>query len=100
MRSLFALTLAFLFVAGCSGTHSPTVPVISDTGTVRYQDLEGGFWAILGDGGGRYDVVSGLPDDMKVDGVRVKFLARPSSHGVSVHMWGQMIELEAVDRLE
>jgi hypothetical protein len=100
MRSLVALTLAFLFVAGCSGTHSPTVPVISDTGTVRYVDLEGGYWAIFGDGGGHYDVVSGQPDAMKVDGLRVRFLARPSSRGVSIHMWGQRIEIESVDRVE
>lgn len=96
MRSL---VIALLFLVGCSGSHSTNPIVIADTGTVRYQDL-GRFWSILGDGGGKYDVVRGLPDELKVDGVRVSFFARPSDRNVSSHMWGQMIDIETIRRLE
>jgi inhibitor of cysteine peptidase len=97
MRSLFIATLALLLV-GCSQSTKPVV--IADSGTVHYQNVEGGFWGILGDGGGKYDVVQGLPADMQVDGLRVHFVARPSSSQVSFHMWGQRIDIETIDRLE
>jgi inhibitor of cysteine peptidase len=96
MRSLF---FALLFLVGCSGSSTRPL-VIADTGTIRYQNLEGGFWGILGDGGGRYDVVTGLPDALKVDGIRVKFQAQPSAENVSFHMWGQAIDIESIHRLE
>ena len=97
MRSLFTAALALLLV-GCSQSTKPVV--IADNGTVHHLDLEGGFWGILGDGGGRYEVVQGLPDDMQADGLRVHFVARPSQYGVSFHMWGQRVDIESIHRLE
>ena len=93
--AVLALTLA---LAGCSG--SPTSSkVVSDTGTVRYMNLEGGFYGILGDAGGHYDPVN-LPTWAQTDGLRVRFTARTEAGGVSFHMWGTMVRIESIAALK
>ena len=96
MRSLLLSLVLSVSLAGCSGSPA-TTRVVNDTGTVRYQSLEGGFYGIMGDAGGRYDPVN-LPASAQVDGLRVRFVARTLG-GVSVHMWGTMVRIESIEAL-
>ena len=97
MRFLLLGVVLAVSLAGCSG--SPTAArVINETGTVRYQDLEGGFYGIIGDGGAHYDPTN-LPAASQVEGLRVRFVAHTVDNGVSYHMWGTIIRIESIQAL-
>lgn len=67
------------------------------TGTVRWQDIEGGFWGIDGDDERQY-APEDLPEAVAEDGARVKLTFQRSSR-MSVRMWGIEIDLESIERL-
>ena len=85
IRTAFiALTI---FSAACAA--SPTAPdvpagAIQVTGTVRYFDLEGGFWAVRGDDGVTYDPINGLGSEFQRDNMRVTLVAndRPATPAI------------------
>jgi len=61
-------------------------------GTVTYQSLEGGFYAIDGTDGRKYDPIN-LPEAFKQDGLKVKGVVRLKEDVVSFHMYGEFIEI-------
>ncbi|PIW70075.1 MAG: hypothetical protein COW08_03730 [Ignavibacteriales bacterium CG12_big_fil_rev_8_21_14_0_65_30_8] len=67
-------------------------------GTVIYLNLEGGFYGIIGDNGKHYDPQN-LPDNFKRDSLRVSFEYKVSENQVSVHMWGELIEIVKIVEL-
>ena len=93
---LVALLIPLLF-AGCS--NSPTAPrIVRDTGTVHYETLEGGFYAIRADGGVLYDPIN-LPEYAKIEGQRVRFTGRTRPDLASVHMVGPLLEIHSLELL-
>lgn len=92
-----ALAVALLATAGCRGT-THAKELISETGTVRYVDLEGGFFGIVGDSGKRYEAI-GLGREFQKDGLRVRFVAKERDDLASVRQWGVIIELVKVEKL-
>ena len=97
-RSAALLGLALVLVT-FSGAVCADQDRIAANGTVRYQDLEGGFWGIVADDGAHYDPMN-LAAEFQHDGLRVTFRAKPSKQGVSFHMWGTVIEITSIRRLE
>ena len=82
----------------------PTQPAISEntisaTGTIRYQDLEGGFWGIIGDDGTKYDPMELGPQFQK-EGLRISFQATPETDMMSTHMWGTIINLTQIEIIQ
>jgi len=63
---------------------------IQEKGTIRYIDLEGGFYGIIGDNEIHYDPVN-LPEEFKKDNLRVEFTARLSPEQYGIHQWGTII---------
>ena len=58
-------------------------------GTIRYIDLDGGYWAIEGEDGQFYDAFGGLASDVQIDGLAVWFAARlrpdlPPAHSLTI----------------
>lgn len=76
-------------------SRSPTIPD-SDTfeiqGTVVHKNIEGGFFAIDGDDGRKYDPIN-LPESFRKDGLKVKVTARLRRDAMSIHMYGAIIEV-------
>lgn len=76
-------------------SESPTI-AYTDTfeiqGTVVYKNIEGGFFAIVGDDGSKYDPFN-LPETFRKDGLRVKVTARLRKDVMSFHMYGAIIEI-------
>ncbi|MCS7242333.1 MAG: hypothetical protein NZ706_06645, partial [Candidatus Caldatribacterium sp.] len=71
---IFSLAFLLLLASfGCRG-GCPLCGRIQVTGTVVYVPLEGGFFGILGDNGVQYEPVN-LPEEFRVDGLRVVFVA-------------------------
>ena len=98
------LVASLLFVMGCKNqltNKSASEPEIASStqegqidisGIVVFKDLEGGFFAIEGDGGKIYDPIN-LPDAFKRDGLKVKVNARLRNDMGSIHMVGDIIEI-------
>ena len=61
-------------------------------GTVTYKNIEGGFYAIDGDNGRKYDPIN-LPESFRKDGLKVKVTARLKKDAMSFHMYGAIIEV-------
>ncbi|MCP4256763.1 MAG: hypothetical protein GY774_04450 [Planctomycetes bacterium] len=61
-------------------------------GNVTYKNIEGGFYAIDGDNGSKYDPIN-LPEPFRKDGLRVKVTARRKMDAMSLHMYGAIIEV-------
>ena len=68
------------------------------TGTVVYQELEGGFWGIVGDDQMQYEPVSELPRAVQVNNSRVEALLEPADV-ISFKMWGQPVYIRSIKRL-
>ena len=77
-------------------------PLISGKGTVRFLEFEGGFWGIIGDDGGKYDIYlfdSFFPEGFQVNGLRVQFSGYRLDSGSPMHMWGAYIVLIDISKL-
>lgn len=83
-------------------TSSPSTPdtvrIVSGTGLVRRIDLEGGFYGIVDDLGERYDP-SNLPEDFKVDSLRVHYQATLTDK-MTTRMWGRPVDIITIERLD
>lgn len=66
--------------------------LVRGTGTVRWFEVEGGFYAIEGDDHTTYDPLS-LPKEFQKDQLRVYFEARIREDLMGTHMVGPLVEL-------
>lgn len=74
-------------------------PEMSGKGTIRYIDIEGGFYGIIGDDGKHYDPMN-LDEKYQVDGLRVYFEANICHDCDGFHMWGDIVTLLKIEKLE
>ncbi|TGC09214.1 protease inhibitor I42 family protein [Methanolobus halotolerans] len=77
----------------------PEEKLIKANGTVNYIELEGGFYGITDKNGIRYDPVN-LDDKFRVDGLDINFTAYPRDELMSIHMWGQLVEIRTARVIE
>jgi hypothetical protein len=61
-------------------------------GTVRFQEIEGGFWGIIGEDGQKYRPVKGIPPIFQKEGLAVSVEIAPFE-GFSIFMWGKDVNL-------
>ena len=71
---------------------------IRDIGQVKYIGVEGGFWGIIGSNG-NYEPVN-LPKKYCVDGMWVMFTAKVRDDMASIRMWGRIIEIIRIEKIE
>ena len=67
-------------------------------GTVVYQEIEGGFWGIIGDDKMQYEPVGELPRSVQVANSRIEVEFEPADV-ISFKMWGQPIYVRSVKRI-
>ena len=67
-------------------------------GTVVFQDLEGGFWGIVGDDQRQYEPVSELPKAIQVENSRIEADIEPADV-LSFRMWGQPVYVRSIKRI-
>ena len=89
-------------LAGCGGGSggpggSGTGRVISETGTVQYVNLEGGFYGIMGASGQKYLPLN-LGTEFRQDGLRVRFEARERTGVITYQQWGTPIEVTSMQQ--
>lgn len=93
--------LTVMVMLSCLIAQSCTTDIGEDsvlTGTVVYLSFEGGFYGIKGDDGRNYDPVN-LPQEFRVDGVRVRIEVKELNGLTSIHMWGIPVELVHIQKL-
>jgi len=73
--------------------------VVRGTGTIVWLNLEGGFWGIIGDDGEHYDPIN-LDSEVRCEDLRVYFEAEIRTDLVSFHMWGKIVEILQIQKLE
>jgi len=87
-------------LSGCTAVK----PIIEGTGTIVYNDFEGGFYGIVSD----FDIPGypitqldpiTLPQEFREEGLRVWFKVRLRPDLVSFHMWGILVEILEIHKI-
>ena len=63
-------------------------------GTVKRNDLEGGFWELHADDGERYQLRGG-DAKLKVDGLEVEIVGKIDRGGLGIGMTGPILEVKS-----
>lgn len=75
----------------------PPVPdTITVLGFIKYVELEGGFFGIVGEDGKKY-FPDYLGQDFKVDGLSVRVQAKPEEQIFGIQMWGTPIKILRIE---
>jgi hypothetical protein len=99
------MAVGLVLLASCCGRASvtgegrDTEGMVSGTGTVKFIDLEGGFYGIIGDDGSKYDPIN-LGLQFKEDGLRIRFEANVRKDVAGIHMWGTIVDITKIEKLE
>lgn len=64
-------------------------------GTVRYMNLEGGFWGIVADDG-KQILPKNLPQEYRKDGLRLSFTAQEITGMMTIQQWGTLSNLSEI----
>ena len=97
MRTILAVASAVVLLGALTGCFHE-MDTMEGTGTVRFIDLEGGFYGIETDSGRKLDPVN-LRSEFEQDGLRVRFRVRMVKEVMTIHQWGtpvEILEMEAV----
>jgi hypothetical protein len=96
------LLLLYALMTGCSTVQKTNINHKADqfiSGTIKYIDLEGGFYGIIAEDGTRFNPEN-LPEKFRSDGLRVRFNGTPDRKGVSIQMWGMMFRINKIEILK
>jgi hypothetical protein len=93
------LFVVFLVVTLSPIAFGPDQNIVSQTGTIVFLDFEGGFYGIFSDDGEHYDPIN-LSKEFQVDGLRVRFEVKILQDVVSFHMWGKVVSISHIEKLE
>jgi len=94
-KSAYILIVLILFGIGGFSACSNSSTYIGIEGTIKYIDLEGGFYGIVADNGKNYDPVN-LESEYQVDGLRIRVQAIPVTGIATVHQWGTTVKIIAI----
>lgn len=101
---LVLLCAAGVVLSAClavgAGEQKKEKATITATGTVVHVELEGSFWGIRGDDGKKYDPGKSLPAEYRKEGLRVKFEAEEVKGVVTIRMWGTIIRILKIEKIE
>ena len=100
-------------MVGAGGVHSFSLVAVSKgeqtvtaeyrrpwvtSGTITHENLEGGFYGIVGDDGKKYEPLN-LDAKYQKDGLRVAFEAVVATDVATVRMWGTPVNLTEVEEI-
>jgi len=90
--------LAIMISLVCAGPGmmvQADTELISFSGKVVYEDIEGGFWGILTDNGDRI-LPDNLPDQYKISNLSVSGEGMIQEDVVTIQMWGQPFHIDSI----
>ncbi len=68
---------------------------VTGSGTVRYQNIEGGFYGIVSDSGEKF-VPGDLGAEFRQDGLRITFAGTTPVETATIYMWGAPLEITSI----
>jgi inhibitor of cysteine peptidase len=74
---------------------APDVEPMIISGRISYQEIEGGFWGIIGNDGSKYYPIDGLPKAFQKEGFRVR-AELEVAHMIGTTMWGQYVKISSI----
>ena len=79
----------------CASPTAPELPAgaIRVNGTIRYFDIEGGFWAVHGEDGVTYDPIAGISSAFQRENLQVTMVAKIRTDVGGIHMVGPIVEI-------
>ena len=94
LRLLLSWFLVVFILAGCLAPQNQggSTDIVAIAGKVSYKDFEGGFWAIDGNDGNKYNPLN-LPDSFQKNNLKVQVTAIPHPEIMSLQMYGIIIEI-------
>jgi hypothetical protein len=92
---LTAVVCLAIFIASIVSAQTQT---LSFQGTVKYLNLEGGFWGIVSEDGKNYDPLN-LAAEFQQEGLSIQVKAVVKDDMVSIHMWGTIIQITAITKV-
>jgi len=95
LAALLCLVALAVCACGCTDDGAENPDTINGTGTVVYNDLEGGFYGIVTDDGTRYLPLN-LPDTFAEDNLTVTFTGIPREEVSTIQQWGIPLELTEI----
>mgnify|MGYP006289207033 CR=1 FL=1 len=98
MKITLILAILCFVSSGCAGSKSAG-PEQSFRGTIKYVDLEGGFYGIIDDSGARYRPLNLMPEYRK-DSLAVEGSGFIRDDVVSFHMWGRPLSIKEIDEVK
>lgn len=86
-------------IRGASVISTPPAPegTISARGTVRYVDVEGGFYGLVIESGERYYPLN-LEENFREDGLAVSFRGELQEDTLTLQMWGTPLTITEMER--
>lgn len=93
------LLLTFSSHMAFAAEPSPKPKTLHLTGHVEYVNTQGGFFAIVGDDGLKYQPTN-LPPKVRTNGLPIKFNATINDHIVSSFIWGTIVDVSNVAPLK
>jgi hypothetical protein len=63
------------------------------TGTISFEDLEGGYWALTDAENNEKYLVIEIPDDLKTEGLKIAAIGQEFSNEMSIYMVGKAVKL-------
>lgn len=95
--SIFGIVFLLICIGLCGCEEKDNM--VFGTGEIQYINLEGGFYGIVSDDGKHYDPIN-LSTVFQEDGLRVNFVLRILRNQTSIHMWGTVVEILQIEKLE
>ncbi|MDH4129339.1 MAG: hypothetical protein OEV44_11320 [Spirochaetota bacterium] len=92
---ILLIIVNLMMITSCSNSKEN---VIKSYGTIKYIAAEGGFYGIIADNGEKYDPIN-LDKNYQQDGLRVYFEAKLRPDLTSFHMWGIIIEIIKINKI-
>ena len=102
-RMLLFLLVGVVVMVGCMKESVPDGGMASGgatfeiSGVVTHVALEGGFFAVVGEGGETFDPVN-LPEGFQREGLAVQVTARKLEGAMGIHMHGVLIEIVEIQK--
>lgn len=103
MARLLLLLMLFtplLLLGACKSTQTdePGPGAVSGVGTIRFIELEGGFYGLVTDDGEQLNPLN-LEGRFKEDGLRVRFEGDLADDVMTIQMWGKPVRIRSIEPL-
>lgn len=90
-KKIICIVVIFVLLLGTGSVLASSLLTRTLSGTMQYQDIEGGFWVVISNG--KSYIPINLTEKYMVEGLEVKFQVVDLSDLAGIHMHGSYVEI-------